>query len=223
MLPPPGPLQVAPTRVAPARVGGAPAPVPGSARLFPPGLPPSGLFRACQGCFREGWSGLLPPGLPPAGLPPPGLPPPGCPPPGLPPPGLPPPGLPRQGCPRLSRVALHKVALARVTVLPPPGLLTFARQGCPHQGCPCEGCPLSGLPPPGSHLQDCSKQTFSATALPDHLVLLTRLRGFVLLLEGTTSSLPKYSIILPDPAMLPSRVAPRQGCACQGCRGLPWL
>ena len=118
--------------------------------------------------------------------------------------GLPPPGLPCQSCPSpglsprfaptrvasvafsglpAARVAPTRVAPARVAAelgLPLAGL---PRQGCPRQGdiavsrLPSSGCPVTVPRLLTSPTQELC--TFSATALPDHLVLLARWRGFV--------------------------------------------
>ena len=114
--------------------------------------------------------------------------------------GLRPPGLPTRSAPPGSppKVALVRVVPARVSPAPSPFRVAPHHQPRHHVAYLC---------------------TFSLTPLPDNLVLLARLQGFVVLLyEGITSSLPKYSIILAGCW----QCCPRRGCT-PGLRlpGLP--
>ena len=170
-----------------------------------------------------------------------------------------PPPTPRQGCPRQARLpppGLPPPPPARVAPvralagLPPPGWLPYARAALrrvalvasvrvvPARVSPAPS-PFRVAPAtnPGTMSPTCAP--FSVTALPDNLVLLARFQAFQ---EGTTSFLPKYSM-LPSPG-LHARVAPARAAPAafppshpgysgvlrptwlgleKPIRGLPWL
>ena len=94
----------------------------------------------------------------------------------------------------------------------------------------------SGLPPPGSHLQDCSKEVvapakvaptpahvaylckFSVTALPDHLSSLRACEASSSFSMKEPQAPCQSTIILPGCRQrCPCQGCPHQGCACQGC------